>query len=639
MTVAPRVLASLALSLLLLSLAAPSAAAAVLIVASNAQSTATLFDPMTLAPIAQFATGIGPHEIAVSPDQRFAYVANSGTGPGGIVGHTVTVLDLVRREHKTTYELGTEHQPHDLKVSRDAALLWAASGRSRSVLEIDTDDGSVTRAWKTELEGGWMLVATPDDQKLYVAHLEGGGVSIIDRRTDVVATLRTAPGEMGIDVSPDGTEVWFANVQTNVISVLDVRTDRIVKSFASGGAAPTRVKFTPDGKRVLVPHREDKQLVVFDRARRAPVAHIDLPAPPKIITVSGDGKRAFLTSPAASSAMVVDLRATKVSSTFLTGTTPDGVAWAGEPGPFRSRAAFTIAEPDLVPEGIAHDALTGTFFVSSTYKRKIVAVDRDGTTRDFATEAQDGLLGVVGMKVDVPRRRLWVAASDAGVNMPIKGMDAGTRGRSGVFLYDVETGKLLRRHLLGGPGEEHFLNDLVVVPSGDVYITDSKLGAIYAIREDRDQLELFVAPGQIPGANGIALSEDGRSLIVAWSRSLAVVDLATARTTRLESPTVHADGLAMYRGDVIAIQPWAQGRVVARYGLNRAHDRIEKETIVESDHPELSQPTTGVVVGDELFYIANSQLQLFRALVRPDGTFPTAPLRRPVVLRVKLRGI
>ena len=127
--------------------------------------------------------------------------------------------------------------------------------------------------------------------------------------------------------------------------------------------------------------------------------------------------------------------------------------------------AFTIPEPDLVPEGIAHDPTTGTFFVGSTYKRKIVAVDRNGTARDFTTEGQDGLLGVVGMKVDVARRRLWAAAGDAGVNMPMKGMDARTRGRSGVFMYDVETGKRLRRYLLDAPGEEHFLNDLVVAPS------------------------------------------------------------------------------------------------------------------------------------------------------------------------------
>jgi hypothetical protein len=33
--------------------------------------------------------------------------------------------------------------------------------------------------------------------------------------------------------------------------------------------------------------------------------------------------------------------------------------------------------------------------------------------------------------------------------------------------------------------------------------------------------------------------------------------------------------------------------------------------------------------------VANSQLQRFRRLVRPDGTYPLEPLRPPVILRVE----
>ncbi|HEY0096281.1 MAG TPA: hypothetical protein VGB96_18270, partial [Archangium sp.] len=61
----------------------------------------------------------------------------------------------------------------------------------------------------------------------------------------------------------------------------------------------------------------------------------------------------------------------------------------------RSTTAFTLSERDLIPEGIAHDPVTGTFFVSSIAKRKIVAVRPDGSVSDFATsEAQlDSVLG------------------------------------------------------------------------------------------------------------------------------------------------------------------------------------------------------------------------------------------------------
>jgi YVTN family beta-propeller protein len=44
--------------------------------------------------------------------------------------------------------------------------------------------------------------------------------------------------------------------------------------------------------------------------------------------VSPDGKRAFITSPSTDRVMVIDLVTLKEVSTFSTGKTPDGIAWA-----------------------------------------------------------------------------------------------------------------------------------------------------------------------------------------------------------------------------------------------------------------------------------------------------------------------
>src|SRR5262245_28904920 len=79
---------------------------------------------------------------------------------------------------------------------------------------------------------------------------------------------------------------------------------------------------------------------------------------------------------------------------------------ADQPGNTPS-IAFVLQDRELIPEGIAYDPSSRTFFVGSTYERKIVAVDADGRARDFTSEKQDGLWGLVGMKVDAPRRLLW----------------------------------------------------------------------------------------------------------------------------------------------------------------------------------------------------------------------------------------
>ncbi|MBA2339652.1 MAG: hypothetical protein H0V88_04610 [Pyrinomonadaceae bacterium] len=50
----------------------------------------------------------------------------------------------------------------------------------------------------------------------------------------------------------------------------------------------------------------------------------------------------------------------------------------------------------------------------------------------------------------------------------------------------------------------------------------------------------------------------------------------------------------------------------------------------------MNQPTTGVIVGDFFYYIANSQLQFFKGIFKPDGTFEKSKLSEPIVLRLRL---
>jgi len=136
------------------------ARADVVVVASNAESTIVLVDPDTNRELARLPTGDGPHEVAVSPDGRFAYVADSGAGKGP--GRTITVVDLVNRSIRTRFDLGQYTSPHDLRVSADGTRLWVACAPAKVVLEVDAGTGTVRRVWSTGLDGGWMLAPSPD---------------------------------------------------------------------------------------------------------------------------------------------------------------------------------------------------------------------------------------------------------------------------------------------------------------------------------------------------------------------------------------------------------------------------------------------------------------------------------------------
>lgn len=300
--------------------------------------------------------------------------------------------------------------------------------------------------------------------------------------------------------------------------------------------------------------------------------------------------------------------------------------------------AFTLAERDLIPEGIAHDPGSGTFFVGSIYKRKIVAVDRNGTARDLVgqgADKSDEMYSPLGMKFDARRGSLWVASA-AGPQMSGY-VEAEHRGRAALHEIDPSTGRTRARYPLdvARPG---LLNDLVIAPDGEVYVTDSEAGAVHVLRPGPGaRLEEFVPAGEFGYPNGIALSADGSTLFVAdFVRGVTAVPLATRQLHTLPHPrgahTHGFDGLYFHRGALVGVDNGPGGGRIVRLALAPTFDRIVAAEVLEAGHPDFIIPTTGVVVDDALVYIANSQLRSFEGatIFPPERLFPVQVLRLPL---------
>ncbi len=307
-----------------------------LIVLNKSDHQAALVDPSTYEIIAKIPTGKGPHEVAASPDGRYAYVSNYGSF--GIFrqgerrqqepGSTLTVIDLKARAVKATFDLGEYRQPHGIRTSRDGKLLWVTCEANQSVLELDAATGKVLRAWKTGQELSHMVVPSGDEKKLFISNIRSGSVSMIDRASGSVTTLPLADGSEGSDISPDGREVWIVNRGADSISVIDTATEKVVATFASGGKFPIRVKFTPNGKQAWVSNLQTNTVTIFDTASRKLETPMEVGAAPVGIQMTPDGKRAFIANTNANQVTVFDVPGRKVLRTFTTGTEPDGMAWA-----------------------------------------------------------------------------------------------------------------------------------------------------------------------------------------------------------------------------------------------------------------------------------------------------------------------
>jgi DNA-binding beta-propeller fold protein YncE len=284
-----------------------------LVIASMAESSVAIVDALTHQTLATLETGKNPHEVRISPDNRHAYVA---------AGKTITAVDLKRRKVRANFDLGS-YSAHDIRVSRDGSRIWAACAGAQTILELDSENGRILKTYKTEQQGSWFVEVTPDERKLYTPNLEGKSVSVIDRATGRVKVIPFEHPVYGVDITPDGKEVW---VSGRGLAVISTATDEVVARVQTSEADTGRLRITRDGRRVAV--ALSRTLAVFDAQTRRLISETPLGANPKVLTLSADGGRAFLTNPGDNSAAVVDIVTGRHLGAFPTGERPDGIGWA-----------------------------------------------------------------------------------------------------------------------------------------------------------------------------------------------------------------------------------------------------------------------------------------------------------------------
>jgi hypothetical protein len=296
--------------------------------------------------------------------------------------------------------------------------------------------------------------------------------------------------------------------------------------------------------------------------------------------------------------------------------------------------AFTLHEKGFIPEGIAYDPVTETFYLGSVYQRKIVSINRKGVAKDFATES-DGLWSVMGMKVDARRRLLWVTTASHPQMANAQEVD---NGASGIFKFDLRTGKLLKKYLLPNKPRPHFLGDLVLDSGGNVFATDSVTPGIYFISQRTDEIELFLEGEPFTSPQGLTFMPDDKHLFVAdYSKGIFAIDLKTKKYTNL-SPApdltlLGIDGLYSHRGSLIGVQNGINPPRLVRLYLNRDLSRIERLETIAANDPSFDEPTLGVLVRDTFYLIANSQ---WGAIDQKGRLAPADKLKEPVVLKIGL---
>jgi YVTN family beta-propeller protein len=339
---------------------AQTAPRATLLALSKQDHTLSIIDPASLQVIARVPVGDDPHEVVASADGRTAYVSNYGFG----ALHTLAVIDLVGQKQKPFIDLGALRGPHGLDFVD--GKVWFTAEAAKAIGSYDPASEKIDWIMGTGQNRTHMIYVFPGAKRIVTTNVNSATVSILEK-TNGPAGMTPGPppgmgapggagpqgpppgmqgphgpppgppggdwnetvipvghGSEGFDVSPDGKEAWIANAQDGTISVIDLSTKSVAATLQADVRGANRLKFTPDGRRVLV---TAGSLVILDPSSRTVVKRLTDVHGSGGIQMQPDGARAYVACSPDGYVAVIDLNSMQmVGHVAVAG--PDGLAWA-----------------------------------------------------------------------------------------------------------------------------------------------------------------------------------------------------------------------------------------------------------------------------------------------------------------------
>ena len=209
----------------------------------NADGEYRVFDTKLEKIVATIPTPGGPHNVVVSPDDRYMYLAPLRNREGGTEENSkIYVVDARKQKIIDSIELGNAPRPET--ISPDGKYLYVNTDNLMGFVVVDIAARKV------------------------VAKAE----------YPMTAEEQASPSRShGIGVTPDGKEVWSTDINHGIVHVFDVTgpTPKAIARMPTGNQ-PLWVTVSKDGKTVYVSNKADDSISVFDVATKRERARIQL---------------------------------------------------------------------------------------------------------------------------------------------------------------------------------------------------------------------------------------------------------------------------------------------------------------------------------------------------------------------------
>lgn len=221
-----------------------------------------VFDTETEKVIAEIATDGFPHNVVISPDDKYAYLSPmdrgelsaammKGVGFPTSLNQKIYVVDMAT--HSVVATIDTGDAPRPIAISPDGKRLYANADGLEGILTLDLEKREVVsrveytltereRARPSRTHGLWV---TPDGAEVWTCDVNRGLVFGFDATRDPpvqVARVETNTPAYWMEGTPDGKTLYVSSAPGNVVSVIDIASRSVTGVIEMPeGSAPKRM--------------------------------------------------------------------------------------------------------------------------------------------------------------------------------------------------------------------------------------------------------------------------------------------------------------------------------------------------------------------------------------------------------------
>ena len=275
-----------------------------------------IIDPATNKVVGEI-TGIEVgHGAAAAPDGSRLYVSNEADSTLDVVdGRTLRVISKVPL---------TGH-PNNISASRDGARVYVAIRQGPGAVDV-VDTASLQRVKSIPIKGEvHNTYVTPDGRFVIAGSIAGKTLTVIDQRTEEpvwVMDFELGVRPMAFEQNADGStrRIFVQLTELNGFAVVDFATHKEVtrvslpqiaagkKPVLEGGNASHGMAVTADNRLLVVDSRLNSAVYVYSLPDLKLVGAVDVGIAPDWVTLTPDGRTAYVANAGSNNVSVIDLR-------------------------------------------------------------------------------------------------------------------------------------------------------------------------------------------------------------------------------------------------------------------------------------------------------------------------------------------